>query len=274
MPLVSIGDIIKNMNKNRRKLNRKKLTVEDIRSQFPKEKKNFEKYNLWVRPIIRPSSYYLTWLFLRLGISANNISYFSLIIGTIGCILLAFNTYKGMIIGALLINFYDLLDSVDGNMARCTNTCSKYGALLDNVVDTTMSVLLFSCAGIGVFNHSEQWINLSSVFILTNIDKSVFLFLGCWSSLGYIFPRLLGCLFQKLFSENRFIGREDVLGAPSSFFNVLTVNFYNITGLVLPMLLLAVIFRLLGLFVILFALINTSAFIISVLLLIRKARRI
>ena len=260
------------MNGNRRDLNRKNVTVEDIRSKFPKEKKNFEKYNLWVRPVVRPSSYYLTWLFLRLGISANHITYLSLMIGTIGCMLLASGTYKVMIIGALLINFYDFLDSVDGNIARRTNTCSKYGAFLDGVVDTTMSVFVFTCAGIGAFNfnYSEQWLN--SVNILGNIDRNVFLFLGSWASLCYIFPRLIGYIFQKTFSEKKFIGREDVLGEPSRFINIITSNLYNITGLVMPILLLAVIFNFLSVFVLLFALINTSAFVVSIIQLLRKAR--
>ena len=260
------------MNENRWDLNRKNVTVEDIRSKFPEEKKNFEKYNLWVRPVVRPSSYYLTWLFLRLGISANQITYLSLMIGTIGCMLLASGTYKVMIIGALLINFYDFLDSVDGNMARCTNTCSKYGAFLDGVVDSTMSVFLFTCAGIGAFNfnYSEQWLN--SVNILSNVDRNVFLFLGCWTSLCYIYPRFIGYTFQKTFSEKKIVEREDVLGGSSSFVNIITSNFYNITGLVMPILLLAVIFNFLGIFVLLFALINTSAFVVSIILLLRKAR--
>ena len=262
------------MNKNRRVLNRKDVTVEDIRSKFPEGKKDFEKYNLWVRPVVRPSSYYLTWLFLRLDISANQITYFSLMIGTIGCLLLASGTYKVMIIGALLINFYDFLDSVDGNIARCTNTCTKYGAFLDGVVDTTMSVFVFTSAGIGAFNfnfnYSGQWLN--SVNILSNIDRNVFLFLGCWTSLCYIYPRFIGSLLQKTFSEKKFVEREDVLGSPSSFINIITSNLYNITGLVMPILLIAVIFNFLGVFVILFALINTSAFVVSIILLLRKAR--
>ena len=217
-------------------------------------------------------SYYLVWLFLRLGISANQITYLSLISGTIGCLLLTFGIYKVMIAGALLVNFYAFLDVADGNIARCTNTCSKYGAFLDNVVDTTMSVFLFTCAGIGAFNfnYSEQWLN--SVLILSNIDRNVFLFLGCWTSLCYIFPRLIGYTFQKAFSEKKFVGREDVLGNPSSFINILIINFYSITGLVIPILLIAVIFKFLGVFVLLFALINTSAFVVSIILLLRKAR--
>ena len=195
-------------------------------------------------------------------------------IGTIGCMLLASGTYKVMIIGVLLVNFYAFLDAADGNMARCTNTCSKYGQFLDTVVDTTMSVFLFTCAGIGAFNfyYSEQWLN--SVNILSNIDRNVFLFLGCWTSLCYIFPRLIGYTFQKTFSEKQVVGREDVLGDPSSFINIITSNLYNITGLVMPILLIAVIFRFLGIFVILFALINTSAFVFSIYKLLRKAKSI
>ena len=254
-------------------MTKQNLTIREIRfkCKFSEEKERFTKNMLWAYYVLKRPSYYLVWVCLRLGISANQISYLSLISGTIGCMFLASGTYEVMIIGALLVNFYPFLDAADGNMARCTNTCSKYGAFLDNVVDSTMSVLLFTCAGIGAFNfyYSEQWLN--SVNILSNIDRNIFLFLGCWTSLCYIFPRLIGYEFQKVFSQKQ-IGREDVLGNPSSFINIIGSNLYNITGLVMPILLFAVIFRFLGLFVLLFALINTSAFVVSIIQLLRKAR--
>ena len=256
-------------------MTKRNLTINEIRlkCKFSEEKERFTKNMVWAYYVLKRISYYPAWIFIRLGISANQVTYLSLISGTIGCLFLAFGTYKGMIIGALLVNLYALLDAVDGNMARCTNTCSKYGAFLDNVVDSTMSVFLFTCAGIGAFNfnYSEQWLN-SVVLILSNIDRNIFLFLGSWASLCYIFPRLIGYTFQKTFTEKKFVGREDVLGDPSSFLNVVTSNFYNITGLVMPILLLAVIFKFLGIFVLLFALINTSAFVVSIILLLRKAK--
>jgi phosphatidylglycerophosphate synthase len=255
-------------------MTKRNLTINEIRlkSKYSEEKERFTKNSLWPYHVLRRTSYYLAWIFLRLGISANTITYLSLMIGSIGCMLLVSGTYKVTIIGALLVNLYAFLDAADGTMARCTNTCSKYGAFLDNVVDTTMSVFLFTCAGIGAFNfnYSEQWLN--SVIILSNIDRNVFLFLGCWTSLCYIFPRFIGYTFQKTFTEKKFVGREDVLGEPSSFVNILALNFYNITGLVMPILLIAVLFNFLGIFVLLFALINTSAFIVSIILLLRKAR--
>lgn len=264
-----------NININKGIGERKNISISEIRFKCKKseEKERFLKNMIWAHVLIR-ISYYPVWLFLRLGISANQVTYLSLLSGTIGCLFLAFGTYKGMIIGALLVNIYALLDNVDGSMARCTNSCSKYGAFLDGVVDTTMSVFVFTCAGIGAFNfyYSEQWLN--SVNILSNIDRNVFLFLGCWTALCYIFPRLIGYTFQKTFSEKKFVGREDVLGSPSSFVNIIASNFYNITGLVMPILLIAVIFKLLGIFVILFALINTCAFIVLIYKLLKRAKSI
>ena len=259
-------------HKDKGNMKRKNISISEIRFKCKnsEEKEHFLKNMIWAHVLIR-ISYYPVWLFLRLGISANQVTYLSLISGTIGCMFLAFGTYKGMIIGALLVNIYALLDNVDGNMARCTNSCSKYGEFVDDLAGVIISVLLFTCAGIGAFNHLGPWLNSVIHNLNINIDKSVFLFLGSWASLCYIVPRFIGDEFQKVFSQKQ-TKREDIIGAPSSFINIITSNLYNITGLVMPILLLAVLFNFLGVFVLLFALINTSAFVVSIILLLRKAR--
>ena len=174
-----------------------------------------------------------------------------------------------MIAGALILNIWALLEFVDGNVARYNNSCTSYGAFVDDLNAYTISALFFISVGVGAFHHPGPWLNSIAI----NIDNSVFLFLGGWASVFYIFPRFIGNLFLRSFSDGESeVGlglRRDVL---SSTLYKINCNINNITGLVMPVLLLATIFRFLSIFILLWALIPTGAFIILVIKILRKAR--
>lgn len=255
-------------------MKRKILTIADIRSKYTEEKRNFEKNSLWCYHVLRGISYFPAWLFLRLGISANKVTGIALIIGCIGCIFLAFGSYCVMIAGALLVNIWALLDQTDGDIARYNNSCTNYGGFIDGLAGNIIAVLLFVSSGIGVFLHPDPSFNIIiNSFSAIDINPSIYLFLGCWASLFYIFPRYIGDEFIKYFSpgESEFVVefKENIF---SSTLYKIGFNIDNITGIVMPVLLLAVIFRFLSVFVCLWALIHTTAFIILIIQILRKAR--
>ena len=257
------------MSKDKGNLKRKNITINDIRSTFPEEKRTFERNNLFGYFVLRRISFYLTWLFIRLGVSANEVTGISILIGCFGCILLAFGSYSGMIAGALILNIWALLEFVDGNVARATDSSSNYGAFVDDLNAYTVSALFFISVGVGAFHHPDLWLNSIAI----NVDNGVFLFLGGWASVFYIFPRFIGDIFVKAFSQEQSAFVDELKRDISrSFVSKISFNIYNITGLVMPVLLLAVLFKFLGIFVALFALINTAAFVVLITQLLRKAR--
>ena len=263
-----------NTSEDKGDLKRENITIDNIRSTFPEEKRTVERNNLFGHFVLRRISYYLTWLFIRLGISANEVTGISILIGCFGCILLAFGSYSGMIVGALILNIWALLEFVDGNVARATNSSSNYGAFIDALNASTMGILLFVSAGIAAFSYPDPHLNsFIRYFLAISIDKGVFLFFGCWASLFYIFPRFIGDAFVKAFSqEQRAFVDELKRDISMSIASKIRFNIYNITGLIMPILLIAVIFNFLGFFVLFFALINTCAFIVLISQLLRKAR--
>ena len=251
----------------------KNITIADIRSTYPEEKRIIIRNNLWGYFVLRKISFYIAWLFIRLGISANTVTGIGIVIGCFGGILLAFGGYSGMIIGAVILNIWALLEFVDGNVARATHSSSNYGSFIDDLNAYTMSILLFISAGIGVYTHPDHYLSSIQYFLGIDIGRSVFLFLGCWTSLFYIFPRFIGDEFQKIFLQKQgdamAITSEGILG---SFLGKVSLNINNITGIVMPILLLATIFRFLDFFLLLWALIHTCAFVILIPKLLRKAR--
>lgn len=82
------------------------------------KKRSSEPYpeNFWSYKVMRPLACHLTWVCLKLRITANQVTVINLLIGLSGCVLLAFGTHPTIILGALLLNINYLIDRVDGDM--------------------------------------------------------------------------------------------------------------------------------------------------------------
>ena len=178
----------------------KNITINDIRSKLPQEKRRLDRDNPWLYFVMRPISFYPTWLFLKLGISANQTTYIGLIIGVIGCIFLALGSHWAPIIGVVLINIGYLFDVVDGNVARYTNSCSKYGQYIDGMATYIMVPLTFIAIGIGVFNHPDTYLNSLAHFLLgIDINVNIYLILGIsgvfLSTWGFLVTSRLAAVF-------------------------------------------------------------------------------
>ncbi|MCJ7645568.1 CDP-alcohol phosphatidyltransferase family protein, partial [bacterium] len=110
----------------------RKVTIKDIRATYSKDKMVSERRNkVWLYYTGRLPSFYVTWIFLRLNMSANQATYISIIIGLGSCIFLALGSYTLKLAGAFLASLYLLLDCVDGNIARSTKSSSPFGKFID-----------------------------------------------------------------------------------------------------------------------------------------------
>ena len=266
------------MSKGKGNLKEENITISDIRSTYPEEKGSVERYNLFGYFVLRRFSYYLAWLFIRLGVSANKVTGISIMIGFVGCILLAFGSYGGMVVGALILNIWALLEYVDGNVARATNSSSDYGAFIDDLNVYIISVIFFISAGIGAFNRPDTYLSSAIQFFLPiNIDRSIFLILGGLSSSFYIFPSLVGNDFVRIFSQHQSNDNDIVAKTRGNIFGnrlykIGWLNIRNITGLIMPIVLLAVVFGFLSLFVFFYALIMVCSLIGVTILILKKAK--
>lgn len=259
----------------------KNLTVSEIRfrdKQYVKGKGEEDlnlKYNLWGRFVLREVAYYLVWPLLKLGISANLITSLNFLVGCVGCLLIAFGNHIGMIAGALLVNFWALVDYADGQVARWNNSSSNYGRFLDNLTDTGIAALLFVCLGVGVFSRPDPY--LSSVvqgIFSAELNRSLYLFLGGWASICYLYSLLISYNFERLISPQliSFVSRLKIKGLPVNFVQILAFNLHNVTGIIMPVLLLGSIFKFLSIILGLWALISTGAAVFMGIQMITKAR--
>ena len=128
-------------------------TYSHIVKSLPLKKSSVSSF--WVKLVARPISFIFTFLFVNLKCSANFISVLSGIVSVIGCILLAIPDTITMIFGVVLINFWIVLDCVDGNIARVTKKSTRMGEFFDAAYGFIICAFDFLAIGIAAFNWSD-----------------------------------------------------------------------------------------------------------------------
>lgn len=99
-----------------------------------------------VRLFYRPISYVLASVCANMGITANAVSYFSILVGAAGGLMFLFGTQECGLAGAILINLWITLDAVDGNLARGVQK-QPFGEFADAIAGYITTA--FACLGIG-----------------------------------------------------------------------------------------------------------------------------
>ena len=107
--------------------------LKDIEKEsMTKEKKEQAKNDIFAYYIGRPLSYVLTVPFFKLKVKPNVVSLISIFPSIIGFLFIGFGeTLTQKIFGWIMFFLWNLLDGVDGNIARYTKQFSKTGSLWD-----------------------------------------------------------------------------------------------------------------------------------------------
>ncbi|MBI4287983.1 MAG: CDP-alcohol phosphatidyltransferase family protein [Chloroflexi bacterium] len=158
-------------------------TIVELRASYPPEKQRFDSGNLWGFLVMRRTSFYPTWLLVRLGLSANTVTALSFVVGLAGAALLVAAWRDALpLAGAVLVNLWNWLDYVDGNIARYKRSESSYGHLLDQTVGSVVVVLFGIAAGLSVYY--DRGSVLAPFFRHLGIRRWLFVVLalsGVWS---------------------------------------------------------------------------------------------
>ena len=87
------------------------------------------------RILNRPISLRISKLLLKTGITPNQISVLSTVIGLVGASFFFSGEYFYLILGGMLIHIHSIVDGCDGEVARLKLRQTKYGGWLDSVLD-------------------------------------------------------------------------------------------------------------------------------------------
>lgn len=102
------------------------------------------------RILYRPAGFVLASAFSNAGISANTVSYISILEGIAACALFLPDNYICHIIGAVLVNFWLVLDCTDGCIARSVKA-QPFGEFADGISSYIIVALLGPALGIAVY---------------------------------------------------------------------------------------------------------------------------
>ena len=145
-------------------------TLKEIRTAHA-WKRDYERYLPASRYVFRPVGFFFTWISIRAGLSSEVVSWLSGLVGLIGCLFLL-STHNPMLpVGIGLLLLFNLLDCVDGSMARVMNTQNPYGRFLDSLMGF-IDMAFWAVIGIMAYHHQKLLcfpdpIGYGSVFWLT-----------------------------------------------------------------------------------------------------------
>ena len=119
-------------------------TVADIRAAHG-FKWEYERFLPLSRYIFRPLAFRATWLAIRLEVTSEGVSWLSAVVGAVGLVALVSAAAWTVWVGLGLLALFNLLDCVDGGLARAARTSNPYGRFLDSVcgalVDLAFAIL-------------------------------------------------------------------------------------------------------------------------------------
>lgn len=120
--------------------------------------------------VLRKASKPLTALALRLGLTPNQISLFSLAVGLGAALCFATGSWWGLVAGALLMQGSLLIDCVDGEVARFTRSFSDLGAWIDASTDRVKEYAAYAGLAAGsVRRGSDIWLLAALVMIMQTV---------------------------------------------------------------------------------------------------------
>jgi len=125
-------------------------------------KRDYEKYLPISRFLFRPVGFWGTWVAVRIGLTTEAVSWLSAFVGLSGCLFLAIGHENLLPIGFALLLIFNLLDCVDGSIARTMKSGNPYGTFLDSICGSIVDIIFWGIIGVMAFRHPNLllWSNV------------------------------------------------------------------------------------------------------------------
>ena len=212
----------------------------------------------------RPLSYALTIPFLYTDMSPNTISMISIVPAVFGFLAACFAGSKaGMIASWLMFFLWNLLDGVDGNVARYKKQFSKMGSVYDAMAGYIASALMFFAAGI-MAAHSTGPLVRGGL-----ITPELLVIFGGITAVMNMYPRLV---MHKTVTTLMDKGQVKDISEKKEYgiVKIIALNLKSCAGGALVLMLLAIIFNFLDLYTVFYLLFNVAVMVATIASILRK----
>ena len=130
-------------------------------------------YRVWYNKYVSKFSIYVTWLLLHTKIEANHVTIIEYFLIFISSVFLFLGKLNYILIGIMIIQFSNLLDCVDGEIARYRKKSSLTGVSLENIYHELVPYFMFFPLAFGVFLQTGWKSVLIFGFLCSVSSKSV-----------------------------------------------------------------------------------------------------
>lgn len=220
----------------------------------PKAKREKERWNVFAAYIGRPISVLLTVPLIETKVKPSTITLLSIIAALIGFSMFA--TGEGLqyyIIGWFFFFIWNILDGVDGNLARCQRTCSPLGELWDATGGYVAMVLTYLSVSIAAFYDDN---------IYQLCEPHHYLIMGGLTAVLSIFPRLI--LHKR---KNLNMSQDSVNELQDKknfgFVQIVSMNLISVSGFMQVLFLVCILTHTLNLFICFYLVINLLTCLLS-----------
>ena len=150
------------------------------------------------RIFYRPAGFALAAVFSNAGVSANTVSYLSVVEGILACALFLPQSYICRLIGALLVNLWLILDCTDGCIARSVKA-QPFGEFADGISSYIIVALLGPAMGFAAYYDGGLLVKAGTPWIL---------FAGALASMSDTLMRLI---YQKYRATEREMAEKGLI---------------------------------------------------------------
>lgn len=129
------------------------MTIQEIRQRC-----QFDHYPEPHERLLRRVSPYMTWVFLKLGFSANSVTYLSIVLGLVGSLVLLLDQTSWWYVSPVLMFVTTLMDHSDGEVARWRGQASLTGLFVDRTYPIIAQPAMFGAIVVRLFmDHPSVW---------------------------------------------------------------------------------------------------------------------
>ncbi|MBN1803869.1 MAG: CDP-alcohol phosphatidyltransferase family protein, partial [Sedimentisphaerales bacterium] len=151
--------------------------IKEMREVCQQKKMNAKGKMVWTgywfnAMFTRYISIYFTWLFIKMGLSANAVTFMMIPVGLLGAGLCIPHILWLNILGILLLMFAVVLDCSDGEVARWTKKSSIKGYYLDNVYHVLCHPTLYILCSLHLYFWNGEIVYLILAFVSYAMSQS------------------------------------------------------------------------------------------------------
>jgi len=218
------------------------VSIREVQAAYTEEKRKFNSAYLcwhfaleWIPP-------YLAVGAIRLGLSPNIVTVISTIIGVVGCGCIVLGGPTWMLTGLGLVLLWQILDDVDGHMARTCKRTSRLGAYLDEMGAHFVYAGLFFSLGIGLYIVPDTGMSWLAVNVENNtLFPFIIVIVGSLASISVTMRTVLAAKYyeqakQKLINNNVSDSSKSTSASLGQLYRWLRQNFLELPGFLLVIL--------------------------------------